>query len=117
MSDSLGNALGFFFVVIHDQHKALQSRHDTNRAIRRPRRVDCGGKIKLASANFLWPDALIDKGQVILLSLHITCRGLLRHGCSETCFCAQRHWQQDGSNPQHGIEPTNNIHSIYIYSR
>jgi hypothetical protein len=30
---------------------------------------NCGGKTKIASANFLWPDALIDKGQVILLSL------------------------------------------------
>lgn len=38
-------------------------------SIRSARRVDCGGKTKIPSANFLWPDALIDKGQVILLSL------------------------------------------------
>lgn len=76
-------------------------------SIRSARRVDCGGKTKIASANFLWPNTLIDKGQVILLSLslslHITCQDLLRHGCSETCFSVRRHWQQDGSNPQHGI--------------
>lgn len=74
MRDSLGNALGFFFVMVHDQHEGLESRHDTDLSIRGARRANCGGKTKIASANFLWLDALIDNGQVILLSLLCTSR-------------------------------------------
>jgi hypothetical protein len=119
MRNSLSNTLGFFFVVVHDQHKRLESRHDTNRINKERQTSRLRGQDRDRIGQFLVTETLIDKSQVIVLSLSTSrvkahCVMAVVRPASLSSVIGSK---KAPTHPQHGIESTNSIHFVYPISR